>query len=148
METILNAAKKLQGDLILLRRELHQNAEVGFDLSNTLSIIRTELEKLGLQPKKVGRAVISVTIGKKQGKTIVDALDELYATYGYYLAHVQSIELTGADAMDKAARMMSDLREAVPTTIGGAIVTAVRDYRESTDTDLRTGKVGKIASAA
>lgn len=71
METILNAAKNLQGDLILLRRELHQTAEVGFDLSNTLSIIRTELEKLGLKAKKVGRAAISVTIGKKQGKTVL-----------------------------------------------------------------------------
>lgn len=81
---------------------------------------------------------------KKQGKTILDALTELYAQYGYYLAHVQSIELTGSDAMEKAAKMMSDLRENVPATIGGVAVTGVRDYRESTDKDLRTGNIGKI----
>lgn len=81
---------------------------------------------------------------KKQGKTILDALTELYAQYGYYLAHVQSIELTGSDAMEKAAKMMSDLREKVPATIGGVTVTGVRDYRESTDKDLLTGNIGKI----
>lgn len=65
---------------------------------------------------------------KSQGKTILDALNELYANYGYYLAYVQSVELTGADAMEKAARMMSDLRQNTPEVIGGVKVTAVRDY--------------------
>jgi phosphoglucomutase len=52
---------------------------------------------------------------------------------------VQSIELTGADAMQKAAKMMADLRENVPATIGGADVTAVRDYKTSVAKDLKTG---------
>ena len=76
---------------------------------------------------------------KKQGKTILDALNALYADYGYYLAYVQSIELTGADAMEKAAKMMADLRTAVPETIGGIRVTRVRDYRSSVDTDMSSG---------
>ncbi len=81
---------------------------------------------------------------KKEGKTILDALNELYATYGYYLAHVQSIELTGADAMEKAAKMMADLRESVPEAIGGAAVTGVRDYRSSIAKDIQTGKEAVI----
>ena len=76
---------------------------------------------------------------KKDGKTILDALNEIYATYGYYLAYVQSIELTGADAMEKAAKMMADLREAVPATIGGVQVTGVNDYRSSIAKDLVNG---------
>ena len=76
---------------------------------------------------------------KQQGKTILDALEEIYATYGYFLAHVQSVELTGADAMEKAAKMMADLRSNVPQTIGGAKVTAVRDYKISLAKDLETG---------
>lgn len=76
---------------------------------------------------------------KLQGKTILNALDEMYRTYGYYLAYVQSVELTGADAMEKAAKMMSDLRHTVPSSIGGAAVTAVRDYRSSIAKDLETG---------
>ncbi len=81
---------------------------------------------------------------KQQGKTILDALDDLYATYGSYLAYVQSIELTGADAMEKAAKMMADLRESVPATIGGAKVTGVRDYRTSVDKNLITGEQSEI----
>ena len=81
---------------------------------------------------------------KLQGKSILDALDEIYTTYGIYLAYVQSIELTGADAMEKAAKMMADLRSAVPASIGGANVTAVRDYRSSIAKDLTTGDESKI----
>jgi phosphoglucomutase len=76
---------------------------------------------------------------KKEGKNILDALDEVYKTYGYYLAYVQSIELTGADAMEKAAKMMADLRAEVPASIGGAAVTGVRDYKTSVAKDTVTG---------
>ena len=65
---------------------------------------------------------------KLEGKSIIDALDDLYNKYGYYLAHVQSVELTGADAMEKASKMMSDLRNNTPCSIGGVDVTIVRDY--------------------
>ncbi len=82
---------------------------------------------------------------KRQGKTILDALDELYEKFGFYLAYVQSIELTGADAMEKAAKMMADLRACVPETIGGAAVTGVRDYKSSVAKDLVTGKESTIA---
>ena len=76
---------------------------------------------------------------KKEGKNILDALENVYKKYGFYLAYVQSIELTGADAMEKAAKMMADLRAEVPATIGGAAVTGVRDYKTSIAKDLATG---------
>ena len=76
---------------------------------------------------------------KLQGKTILDALNELYETYGYYLAYVQSVELTGADAMEKAAKIMSDFRENAPSSIGGVDVTIVRDYKASIEKNLVTG---------
>ena len=81
---------------------------------------------------------------KKEGKNILDALDEVYKTYGYYLACVQSIELTGADAMEKAAKMMADLRADVPASIGGAAVTGVRDYKTSVAKDIATGAESAI----
>ena len=81
---------------------------------------------------------------KKEGKSIRDALNDLYDTYGYYLAYVQNIELTGADAMEKAANMMADLRNAVPEAIGGAKVTVVRDYRTSVSKNIETGEESEI----
>ena len=77
---------------------------------------------------------------KKEGRNILDVMNEIYATYGQYLAYVQSIELTGSDAMEKAAKMMADLRSKIPESIGGAKVTCVRDYRSSISMDLITGK--------
>ena len=81
---------------------------------------------------------------KTQGKTILDALNEVYDTYGYYLAHVQSIELTGADAMEKAANLMTNLRTNLPETIGGAKVTGVRDYQSGIARDLVSGAESTI----
>ena len=82
---------------------------------------------------------------KLEGKTVLDALDELYETYGYYLAHVQSVELTGADAMEKAANLMAGLRAQIPEAIGGAKVTTVRDYQTRVSTDVATGVKTEIA---
>lgn len=77
---------------------------------------------------------------KKQGKTILDALSELYKNYGYYLAYVKSVELKGSDAMEKAAKIMTDLRESVPQSIGGAKVTVVNDYGSSISKNVENGK--------
>ena len=41
--------------------------------------------------------------------------------------------------MEKAAKMMADLREKIPTSIGGAKVTGVRDYRTSVAKNLEDG---------
>ena len=81
---------------------------------------------------------------KKENKTILDAVKEMYTTYGYFQAKVQSIELTGADAMEKAANMMADLRENIPEAIGGAAVTLVRDYKIKTQLDTKTGEKSQI----
>ena len=76
---------------------------------------------------------------KRSGKTILDALNEMYTNYGYYLSKVQSVELTGADAMEKAAKMMSDLRSNAPKAIGGADVTVIRDYGSRIAKDVQQG---------
>ncbi len=81
---------------------------------------------------------------KLEGMTILDALEDLYRTYGFYLAHVQSVELTGADAMEKAAKMMADLRQNIPHSIGGAKVTGVRDYRAGVARNLNSGEQTEI----
>ena len=53
---------------------------------------------------------------------------------------MQSIELKGADAMEKAAAMMSELRKNAPATIGGAEVTIVNDYQSSLSKNLQSGE--------
>ena len=81
---------------------------------------------------------------KLQGKNILDALNDIYETYGNYLSYVESVELTGADAMEKAANMMAQLRQNAPAAIGGATVTEIRDYKSSEAKDLATGATSTI----
>ena len=85
---------------------------------------------------------------KREGKTILNALDDLYKHYGQFLSKVQSVELTGADAMEKAANMMADLRSNAPVSIGGAKVTAVRDYKIRLEKNLITNTECVIALPA
>ena len=93
---------------------------------------------MSLRSSSLGLSELAASL-KLQGKNILDALAEVYQKYGFYLAHVQSVELTGADAMEKAAKMMADLRAVVPATIGGAVVTDVRDYKAGIAKNLATG---------
>ncbi len=81
---------------------------------------------------------------KSQGKSVLDAMNTLYDAYGYFASKVQSIELTGADAMEKAANMMSNLRDDIPASIGGVRVTIVRDYKSGVEKDLTTGVESSI----
>ncbi|MBQ4036787.1 MAG: phospho-sugar mutase [Clostridia bacterium] len=48
---------------------------------------------------------------KAQGRTLHDALEELYAKHGYYLDVVESVTLPGKEGMDRIAAMMRQLRE-------------------------------------
>ena len=81
---------------------------------------------------------------KSKGMTILDALNSMYDKYGYYLASVKSLEITGADAMEKAAKLMADLRDKAPSMIGGKAVTCVNDYLSGISKDIENGSETKI----
>ena len=138
MKTVLTGFKYIGGEILELENKGEQNKFV-FGFEESCGYLK------GTYARDKDAVVASMLVCemaaslKLQGKSILDALNEVYAKYGYYLAHVQSVELTGADAMEKAAKMMADLRANVPATIGGAAVTAVRDYKSSIAKDLVTG---------
>ena len=46
-----------------------------------------------------------------QGKTLVDALEDVYAEYGYYLDHLDTFVLKGKDGAEKIAELMVYFRE-------------------------------------
>lgn len=48
---------------------------------------------------------------KNQGKTLIDALEELYCQYGYYLDRLDSFVLKGKDGAEKIAQLMAYFRE-------------------------------------
>lgn len=78
---------------------------------------------------------------KKQGKTLWDAMVELYERYGFYKEGLATVTLKGIDGARQIQERMRHLREAPPETLGGYKVLAVRDYQADRREDRRTGAV-------
>ena len=71
-EQILSLAKKLQPELLNLRRDLHRHPETGFDLNYTKEKVRQELLSMGYKPFDCGKAgLVALAGGKHEGKTIL-----------------------------------------------------------------------------
>ena len=77
---------------------------------------------------------------KTKNMTLWDAMIEMYERYGYYKDHVESITLKGIEGLAKIQEIMNTLRADAPKEIGGYAVTAVRDYKEGTIKDVKTGE--------
>jgi phosphoglucomutase len=78
---------------------------------------------------------------KKRGKTIWDAMIDMYEKYGYYKDNVIAITHKGIEGLEKIQSIMSNLRENPPARFGEYEVLAVRDYEKDTITNLSTGVV-------
>ena len=78
---------------------------------------------------------------KTKHMTLWDAMLAMYERYGYYKDHVESITLKGIEGLAKIREIMDTLRADAPKEIGGYKVTAVRDYKADTITDMESGAV-------
>ena len=76
----------------------------------------------------------------RQGKNLVDVLNELYATYGYHLCTQQSFGFEGEAGMEIMKKLMNHLRENPADQIDGDKVIAFGDYLKSVRTDRLTGE--------
>ena len=80
---------------------------------------------------------------KNQGKTLWDAMIDLYEKYGYYKEGLATLTLKGKDGAAQIQEMMSNARKEIPSKIGDFKVLAVRDYKADTRQDLESGEVTK-----
>ena len=78
---------------------------------------------------------------KTQGKTLWDAMIEMYEQFGYYKDAIQSVTMKGIEGPQKIQEIMNSLRQNPPAEFAGHKVTAVRDYKADTITDVTTGAV-------
>ena len=65
---------------------------------------------------------------RKQGKTLWDVLQEIYAKYGFFAEDEPNIILEGIPGAKRIQRMMKWFRENIPTEVAGAKVEKVIDY--------------------
>ena len=78
---------------------------------------------------------------KTQGKTLWDAMIEMYEQFGYYKDDIKSVTMKGIEGLQKIQDIMNSLRQNPPAEFAGHKVTAVRDYKADTITDVATGAV-------
>lgn len=78
---------------------------------------------------------------KSQGKTLWDAMIELYDRYGYYKDDIKSMTKKGIEGLQEIQNIMENLRNNPPTQIGDYKVTAFRDYKKDTVKNMQTGEV-------
>ena len=78
---------------------------------------------------------------KTKNMTLWDAMIAMYERYGYYQDGITAIALKGIEGLEKIGQIMNTLRAEAPKEIGAYQVTAVRDYKNDTITDIATGAV-------
>lgn len=78
---------------------------------------------------------------KKQGKTLVDCINEIYGQYGLYTHRLATYDFPGAEGNAKMKSLLSSLREALPTQIGGTKIVKTVDYLTQTEADLPKSNV-------
>ncbi len=69
---------------------------------------------------------------KTKGKTLAEALHDLFEKYGYYKEELVSITMEGKDGQEQIAAMITGLRENAPRDVNGVKIAIVEDYKLST----------------
>jgi phosphoglucomutase len=77
----------------------------------------------------------------KQGKTLWDAMIDMYEKYGYYKDDVKSITQKGVEGLKKIQEVLSYLRNNTPKKIGNYEVLSARDYKVGEIKDMMTNEV-------
>ena len=81
---------------------------------------------------------------KKQGKTLIDVLNDLFKEYGYYSENTVSIVLEGIEGQQRISRMMNEIRKIYPSKIGQADVVEITDYDKQEKKNIKDNTTEKI----
>lgn len=69
---------------------------------------------------------------KKAGRTLGDALEEIYDKHGYFVEKTISVSFPGLSGKEKMANIMRQVRENAPSELGGISIKKAADYLEGT----------------
>ncbi|MBR2012798.1 MAG: phospho-sugar mutase [Clostridia bacterium] len=77
---------------------------------------------------------------KNKNKNLVQALEILYKTYGYFEEKTVSFKIEAVMPQQRMDEIMSGLRGEIPAEMGGKKILEFRDYKAELIKDLTTGK--------
>ena len=80
---------------------------------------------------------------KSKGKTLWDAMEDIYKKYGYYKETQVSIVLEGAEGAEKIQEMMTNMRNTSIEKIGDYKVLEFKDVEKDIVKDMQTGEIKK-----
>ena len=78
-----------------------------------------------------------------EGKTLLDAMNDLYEKYGWFAEKTVNLVMPGLDGMRKMKALMDDLRTNPPEEIAGETVLRLRDYLDGSINVKGLGKVDR-----
>lgn len=82
---------------------------------------------------------------KRQNKTLVDLMDDLYLKYGVYFENVISVDFENSkEGQEKMEKAMERLRDNPPKSIANVEVEAIEDYQSSLRVHLKTGQTERL----
>ena len=76
----------------------------------------------------------------REGKSLGDVLDELFARYGYHLCSQKSFSFEGEQGGEAMRNMMETLRRSPVVSVAGFKAVKLSDYKQSRTKDLSTGE--------
>ncbi|MEQ2876572.1 phospho-sugar mutase [Enterococcus asini] len=82
---------------------------------------------------------------KKQGKTLYDGLQDIFAEYGYYEEKTISVTLSGLEGPSKIKAIMAKFRNEAPKTLGNVPVVQTEDFKKLTCVNV-DGTVTKMTT--
>ena len=65
---------------------------------------------------------------KKQGKNLIDVLEDIFKSLGYYIDAQSSTYFPGVDGNDKMAAVLTSYRDNPPSEVAGVKVTSIDDF--------------------
>ena len=80
---------------------------------------------------------------RAHGKTLWDAMEDIYKKYGYYKETQVSIVLEGSEGATKIKEMMTNMRNTPVEKIGDYKVLTFKDIEKDIEKDMTTGEITK-----
>jgi phosphoglucomutase len=81
---------------------------------------------------------------KREGKTLLDGLDQLYRTFGYFLEGQRSHTSQGSQGKEQIDAIMQAFRTSPPQALGKVRIERVRDYRDQVVRSVAGQKTGEL----
>lgn len=81
---------------------------------------------------------------KSQGRTLYQALEELFAQYGFFAEKLISVTMPGKEGQQDIARIMEHLRNHYQELLREKQIAVWEDYKESVKYDLRDGSRSQL----